>query len=208
VSVARSRISVPPGRSGKLWLEQRLAVASRAAGLLDRKLRILAAELLRLRERAQHTQREWESQCAGARRWLLRAVMLGGERAVELSAAGGQAQVSVSYTTTMGVSHPAAAHCVMSEPAQWEGPAMVRARQAYRKALAAATEHAVASAALAAIDAEQAATRYRLRAVRDRWIPQLREALAQAQLALEELERADAARLRRAALNSSGWHQA
>jgi V/A-type H+/Na+-transporting ATPase subunit D len=39
---------------------------------------------------------------------------------------------------------------------------------------------------------------YRLRAVRDRWTPRLEQALAETTLAIEELERADAARLRRA----------
>jgi V/A-type H+/Na+-transporting ATPase subunit D len=46
------------------------------------------------------------------------------------------------------------------------------------------------------IEAETTATRYRLRAVRDRWIPRLSQALAEVEFALEELERADVARLR------------
>ena len=44
------------------------------------------------------------------------------------------------------------------------------------------------------IEAETAATRYRLRAVRDRWIPRLQEALTQVEFVLEEQERADGAR--------------
>ncbi|HEY7432980.1 MAG TPA: hypothetical protein VH641_19840 [Streptosporangiaceae bacterium] len=51
-------------------------------------------------------------------------------------------------------------------------------------------------AALAVIEAETTATRNRLQAVRDRWIPGLSQALAEAQFALEEMERDDAARLR------------
>jgi len=40
------------------------------------------------------------------------------------------------------------------------------------------------------------ATRYRLRAIEDRWIPRLEQALAEVTLALEEQELADATRLR------------
>ena len=49
------------------------------------------------------------------------------------------------------------------------------------------------------MDAEALATRYRLNAVRDRWIPRLERAPAQLTLAIEEQERSDAARLRLAA---------
>lgn len=65
-----------------------------------------------------------------------------------------------------------------------------------RAALTAAIRHAAAAAALRVIEAEALATRYRLRAVRDRWIPRLEQALAQVTFAIEEQERADAARLR------------
>ena len=41
--------AVPPGRAGRLWLQRRLQVARRGADLLDRKLRLLADELGRLR---------------------------------------------------------------------------------------------------------------------------------------------------------------
>lgn len=192
-------LAVPPGRAGRLWLRQRLAVARRAADLLDRKLRILAAELDRLRAESERTRREWESQCREAERWLLRAVLLGGERAVEQAAAGtGEADVTISYTVTMGVRHPVDARCAMAKADDWEGATVAQARQAHRAALAAAVQHAAASAALVIVRAETDATRYRLRAVRDRWIPSLGEALSRVEFSLEELERADAARLRRA----------
>ena len=45
-------------------------------------------------------------------------------------------------------------------------------------------------------DDEIRVTRYRLRAVQDRWIPGLEQTLAAVTFAIEELERADAARLR------------
>jgi V/A-type H+-transporting ATPase subunit D len=43
---------------------------------------------------------------------------------------------------------------------------------------------------------EALATRHRLRAIEDRWIPRLEQALAEVTLALEDLELADAIRLR------------
>jgi len=49
------------------------------------------------------------------------------------------------------------------------------------------------------VDDEVRATRFRLRAVQDRWIPRLEQALAEVTFTIEELERADAARLRLAA---------
>lgn len=196
--MSTSHISAPPGRAGRLWLVQRLTVARRAADLLDRKLRILSRELARLRERSESTRQDWVSQCSEADRWLLRAVMLGGERAIEAGAAAGSTEVTVAYTQTMGIEHPRDARCAISEPGEWEGATVTQARHAYGAALAAAVQHAAASAASAAVQAEADITRYRLRAVRDRWIPQLQEALTQTELSIEELERADAARLRRA----------
>jgi len=190
------RLAVPPGRAGRLWLVQRLAVAHRAADLLDRKLLVLAAELDLARATAEQTGQEWDAACREAQRRLLRAVLLGGERAVRLAGGGADAQVTISYTVTMGARHPAGAGYTIGEPDGWDGAAVAAARQAHRAALAAAVRHAAAAAALAAIEAETRATRYRLRAVRDRWIPGLSQALAQVEFALEEMERDDAARLR------------
>lgn len=198
--MSAQRLAVPPGRAGRLWLERRLAVAARAAGLLDRKLHILTTELVRLRAEAERSRQEWDTSCREAERRLLRGVLLGGERAVRLAAPAGDAEVTVSYTVTMGARHPAAARCEPGPPAGWEGAAVVAARQAHAAALAAAVQHAAALAAVTVMEAETAATRHRLRAVRDRWIPRLQEALALVKFSLEELERADAARLRRAAL--------
>ncbi len=198
-----TRLAVPPGRAGRLWLVQRLAVANRAAGLLDRKLSVLASELDRRRAAAQQTGADWDAACQDAERWLLRAVLLGGERAVRLASDtsdAGDAGVTISYAVTMGARHPEGAQCTAGAAEGWEGAAVAAARQAYRTALAAAVRHAAAATALAVIEAETTATRYRLRAVRDRWIPRLSQALAEVEFALEELERADTARLRRS------WH--
>jgi len=198
--VSPSRLAVPPGRAGRLWLERRLEVARRGADLLDRKLRILQSELDRLRSSAEQTAREWDRSCATAELWLLRAGLLGGQRAIRLASQGGQfADVTISHAVTMGARHPADAACAMPRPTGWDGPAVAGAREAHRAALAAAVRHAVATGALRVIEAEAVATRYRLRAVRDRWIPRLEQALAEVTFSIEELERADGARLRLAA---------
>ena len=188
--------TVPPGRAGRLWLARRLAVARRGAGLLDRKLRILLMEASRLTDTAARTAAEWDRCCADAERWLLRASMLGGERAIRLAAGGPAADVTISYAVTMGVRHPDGTTCRIPASATWDGPALAAAREAHGRALAAAVRHAAAAAALRAVEAETLATRYRLRAVRDRWIPRLEQALAEVTLALEEQELADSARLR------------
>ena len=194
--MSRLGFTVPPGRAGRLWLARRLQVARRGADLLDRKLRILTEELGRLRESAAQTAEEWNRSCVEAERWLLRASVLGGQRAVRLAADGEVADVTISYTVSMGVRHPASTTCVIPVPATWDGPTLTRTRQAHGAALAAAVRHAAAAEALRVVEAEALATRYRLRAIRERWIPRLEQALAEVTLAIEEQELADAARLR------------
>ena len=188
--------TVPPGRAGRLWLTGRLRVARRGADLLDRKLRILQAELGRFREGEARTAAEWDRCCADAERWLLRAAMIGGERAVRLAADGQPATVTIPYTVTMGVRHPASPACLIPASVTWDGPVLTRTRQAHAAALAAAVQYAAAAEALRVIEAEVLSTRYRLRAIEDRWIPRLERALAEVTLALEEQELADAVRLR------------
>ena len=193
------RLAVPPGRAGRLWLTRRLAVARRGADLLDRKLQVLQGELDRRRSAAARAAAEWQSRQADADSWLLRAALLGGERAIRLAAPDTLAEVTISHAATMGVRYPAGAACATPSPRGEVGPVLAAAREAHRAALAAAVRHAAAAEALRVLEAEMVTTRYRLRAVRDRWIPRLEQALAEVTFAIEELERADAARLRLAA---------
>ena len=193
------KLAVPPGRAGRLWLERRLRVARRGADLLDRKLRILQAELDQRSAAAAQTQQEWDRCCADAERLLLRAALLGGQRAIRIAADTGVADVCISYAVTAGLRHPVSGTCAIPEPDTWAAFAVAQARSAHRAALEAAVAHAAAAAALRLIDAETAVTRYRLRAVRDRWIPRLEQARAEVIFAIDELERADNARLSRAA---------
>jgi V/A-type H+/Na+-transporting ATPase subunit D len=202
--VSRLGFTVPPGRAGRLWLTRRLAVARRGADLLDRKLRILQEETVGLADVAARTAAEWDRYCAEAERWLLRASMLGGERAIRLAAEGSAADVTITYGVIMGVRHPDGATCLVPPSQAWDGPALAATRQAHGRALAAAVRHAAAAEALRVVEAEALATRYRLRAVRNRWIPRLEQALAEVSLALEEQELADTARLRLAAGRAPG----
>jgi V/A-type H+/Na+-transporting ATPase subunit D len=195
-------VAVPPGRAGRLRLERRLQVARRGADLLDRKLRILQRELPGLRDDAAHAARDWERCAADADRWLLRAALLGGQRAIQLARAGTPAAVDIRYAVTVGVRHPAAITCTFPGPGSWTGATLAATTRAHQASLEAAARSAVASAALRIMEAETAATRQRLRAVRDRWIPLLERARDELALAIDEQERADGARLRLAARNS------
>lgn len=189
-------VAVPPGRAGRLRLERRLQVARRGADLLDRKLRILQRELPILRADAERAARDWARCAADADQWLLRAALLGGQRAIRLASRGANTQVDVGYAVTVGVAHPAAVTCTFRAPESWTGPTLAAARQAHQAALQAAARSGAASAALRIMEAEAATTRLRLRAVKDRWIPLLEQTRAELALAIDEQERADNARLR------------
>jgi V/A-type H+/Na+-transporting ATPase subunit D len=196
-------LRVPPGRAGRMWLLQRLNTAERGLDLLDRKLRVLRGEQQRAHLAAERTGAEWRRCCAEAETWLLRAALLAGERAVRHAAPEEPAQVQVTWTVVMGVRHPRQATVRCGLPGAGAATAgtaaLVEATAAYRAALDAAAPHAVAEETARRLDAEVAATRHRLRAVEDRWIPRLRTALRRSELDLEELEHAEGIRLRWAA---------
>ncbi len=187
---------VPPGRTGRLWLRRRLDTAQRGSDLLDRRLQLLRREQEVLAARARQTAGEWADRCAEAERWLLRAALLGGRRGVVLVASSVPAEVTVSFAVAAGVRYPADVTCAIAEPDMFDGAVLSQARRAFGDALMAAARHAAAESGLAIIDAEVAATRYRLRAIEDRWIPRLERTLADVELGLDELEHADGVRLR------------
>ena len=190
------RLAVPPGRAGRLRIERRLQVARRGADLLDRKLRLLQRMLPDLRADAQRAARDWAECAADADRWLLRAALLGGQRAIRLAGGSTPAELDVRYATAMGVRRPAAITCTFPVPDDWADATVDAARRAHEAALEAAARSAAASASLRIMEAETATTRLRLRAIRDRWIPLLERAQAELALAIDEQERADTARLR------------
>jgi V/A-type H+/Na+-transporting ATPase subunit D len=190
---------VPPGRAGRLWLRHRLAAAERAADMLDRKLRILRTEQDRLDTLVRRTGEDWRASCTVADEWLLRAGLLGGRRALRLADDGRRADVTVEYATSMGVRYPVRVRYAPPDapPPVPEHAALAQARDASRAALAAACAHAAARAAARIVDEEITATRRRVRAIKNRWLPRLSAALADVELVLEEQEREDGARLRR-----------
>jgi V/A-type H+-transporting ATPase subunit D len=194
---------LPPGRAGRMWIRRRLATAQRGAALLDRKLRILRGEQARLRRLTERTGREWAATCAEAERWLIRAAILGGERELRLSTSDATAQVNVEWKSVMGVRYPASAQATILAPElvpRAPGTSAVhQAAAAYAVAVQAAAAHAAATAALLAVDVEVAATAQRLRAISDRWIPRLEQALAGVSQRLDEAERDETIRLRWAA---------
>lgn len=193
----------PPGRTGRVWLQRRLQVADRGSTLLETKMRILATEQQRFSLLAQRTERRWQQAVADAERWMARASVLGGRRALRFADDGQRARVLLSWDTTMGVSYPSGSRVVLPDPLPDAptpaGAALVRAREAYRAAAVAAVEHAAATAAVSAVEQEMAATRRRLRAIEDRWIPRLEQASRTVTEALEEQEREEGMRMRWAA---------
>jgi V/A-type H+-transporting ATPase subunit D len=191
----------PPGRSGRLWLARRLAVASRAAELLDQKLRALLAEEQRLAAESESAGAEWARTVGAAERWAVRAELLAGQRQLDLVRADGRqpATVAVSWRSWMGVTYPGRAELQPGRPgasALGGTAALDMAAAAYADALAAAVRLAAATRALDVVRGEVRATRARQRALERRWVPQLSDALARLEVALDELEREDAVRWR------------
>ena len=191
---------VPPGRSGRLWLARRLAAARRGADVLDRKMRILRHEQDRFEAQAQRAASRWTGVLASAETWALRAGLLAGHGAVHPAWDGALAEVRVEWSAVMGARFPSAGECLLppAEPrTRLAGSAaQTCATAAYREALTAAVEAAVALGAARVIAEELATTRTRARALEDRWIPHLEEALVTRDLALAESDSAEAARLR------------
>ncbi|WP_327312693.1 V-type ATP synthase subunit D [Streptomyces sp. NBC_01235] len=194
----------PPGRAGRLRLRRSLDVAERGADLLERKLRILSSEHQRLLQAEKASARAWHDLLSEAETWLLRGLLLSGEHALDAAAAGiGPAEVTVRWTSSMGVRRPATASVsVRARPptsAAATNTALVHAEGAYGRAVRAAAEYAAAHTAAELMGAEVISTRHRVRALRRHWIPRLREALDRADLALEQSEHEDGVRRRWAA---------
>lgn len=197
-------LQTPPGRMGRLWLTDRLELAERGVSILEQKLRLLAERRDVLRARVEQSRRDWHAACRRADRWGLRAVLLGGDRAIDLAAPLQRATVTVEWTTTTGVRYPDQARCAFPPDDDTTivdtGSATRPAARAHRAALAAAAEHAVALAALATVEREYRTTQLRVRALSKHWLPRLRDELRRVTLELEEQDRAESSRLRLAGM--------
>ncbi|WP_329249005.1 V-type ATP synthase subunit D [Actinoallomurus sp. NBC_01490] len=187
---------VPPGRAGRLWLRRRLKVARRGVDLLQRELRVLVREHHRLASVAERTAQTWTAACAEADMWALRACLADGRRVLRPAP---PAHVTVRWEETMGLRFPVDATCTPAEDPtpMAASAALSETRKAAWTALQAAVDHAVAREAERRVSQQITVIRQRIRALQDRWIPRLTAALRQIDLAIEEAERADAARLLR-----------
>ena len=195
-------VRAPTGRAGRLWLIRRLDVAHRAAGLLERKAKILRGEEQRLNLLTDRCRREWLPRAEEASTWLLRAGLLGGQRPLRLGTdeTAGRAVLRVGWRTSMGVRYPD--EVALELPPAPAGiaaigsAALTQATGAHRAALGAGVRYAAATAALTRVRAELLATGRRLRGVEDRLIPRLEETLRLTELSLDEIEREEGLRLR------------
>jgi V/A-type H+/Na+-transporting ATPase subunit D len=197
-------LRIPPGRAGRTWLIARLETARRGAELLDRKRQALLREQRHVRNEAAQARRAWQGATAQAALWSARAAMLDGAGRLELLArhAGEHASLEVSWSNMMGARLPAIERITVPEPpplsALGGSSAAVLAARACVEATRSAARYAVAQRADIELSAELRRAARRLRALRERWIPQHEAALAQLDLALDESQREQAARARSA----------
>lgn len=195
-------LRVPPGRAGRIWLVRRLEVAERGADLLERKRTALLSEQVRARGEVAVARRAWEAASAQVVRWSGRAVILDGAGRLELLSRHTRepAEMELAWSNLMGARMPAVARMTLPTPPQFSAlgasAATVPLVYACREAIEAAARLAVAERAEAALSAELARAARRLRALRDRWIPQHQQALEQLDLALDESQREQAVRVR------------
>ncbi|MFB7510938.1 V-type ATP synthase subunit D [Streptomyces broussonetiae] len=199
---------VPTGRAGRLRLRRSLATALRGADLLERKLRLLLDREHAERRAAEEADRIWRDRLAEADAWLVRGVLLGGERALADAVPVDRAFIDVEWDALMGVRHPATVAWTApvrspTEPTP-SNTALAHAETAYLAAVPAAAEHAAHTAAAQLLAAEAERTRQRVRALRRHWIPRLENQLSAVELALEEAEHEEAVRRRWAATHGGG----
>jgi V/A-type H+/Na+-transporting ATPase subunit D len=195
-------LRIPPGRAGRTWLIARLEVAHRGAELLDRKRQVLLGEQARIRAEAERARRDWDQAAAEVETWSSRAGIVDGAWRLELLArhVRDRASLEVSWINFMGARIPRADRVDVPEPPAvsalgGSSAAVLLARACY-EAVGAATRYAIADRANAELSAELGRAARRLRALRERWIPQHEQALAALDLALDEGQREQAVRVR------------
>ena len=195
-------LRIPPGRAGRTWLLARLEVAHRGAELLDRKRQVLLGEQARLRTEAERARRDWNEAAARVQKWTARAGIVDGAGRLELLARHAQdpASLEVSWLNFMGARIPRAEAIDVPEPpavsALGGSSAAVLLARACGEATRAAARYAIAERAESELSAELGRAARRLRALRERWIPQHERALAALDLALDESQREQAIRVR------------
>jgi V/A-type H+-transporting ATPase subunit D len=192
---------VPPGRAGRIWLQRRLSAAERGREQLDRKLRVLVAEQVRLGAAAARCQGAWADACEEAARWFLRASLLGGRDAIRQAMPPEPVTTTTTWAQSVGVRYPGDITVDAGADGVARGlgnAAVAPSIRAFDHALQAGVRAAAADEAVRRVSAEIAVTRRRMRALDKRWLPWLYEARAQRELSLEQAEQEDGVRLRRA----------
>ena len=195
-------LQAAPGRAGRLWLVRRLEIATRGVEVLDQKRQTLLREQQRLSETLERSARAWELEARNAIEWNDRALALAGERRLQLATrhAAGRSEVAVEWRNALGALVPAGASVRFSMSPDFValggGSVVALAAGAHEQAAVAAADYAAARAAHDAITAELTATTRRQRAIERRWIPEHEKALHRLELALDEREREDIARVR------------
>lgn len=185
-----------------MWLVRRLQTARRGAELLDRKRQALLREQARIRREAEDARQAWEQAAADAALWSTRAAMLDGAERLHLLArhVESQASLQLSWSNVMGARLPSAQQVLLPDPPPLSALGGSSAAVSLARACAAATRAAVRCAAAGRAEAELSAelqrSSRRLRALQQRLIPQHEQALARLDLALDESQREQAARVR------------
>lgn len=187
----------PPSRARRLWVQERLQHARRAADLLDRKRQILRIEEERAGRVLDEARTGWKTTSTGAAGLALRAEALAGAWAVQVAIRPLQdrAAIQVDLRETVGVIHPGDARVDLPVPTGLQsaacGPLIAVAAEAHAEALRTATRLAVADTTLRRLQTERLLTERRQRAVARIRIPALEEELRLLNERLEELERQD-----------------
>ena len=195
------RLRPPPGRAGRIWLLRRLAVAERGHDVLEQKRRALLRQLERLEDDLVEARADWERDAGEAELWWQRAAVLAGERILALAtgAVRGAAEIELEWRNALGVVYPAEAEVRAPEDELFPAggsSALAYAAAAHRHALEAAARLAAVQTAHRRTESELRATTQRLRAIERRWVPEHERALRGLELALDESDREDAARVR------------
>jgi len=180
-----------------MWLRHRVAVAERGADQLERKVQLISREVVERRKSVERSRAVWEATSNEAAGWMVRAGFVGGVDAVK-QAWTRPKDVEVTWVATMGVRHPDGATIGLSElPDVAMSAATFQTRRAFDVALRAAVELSAGESAVALLESDLRTTRRRARVLRRHWLPQLQSQLHDLELALEQAEQEDQARLRR-----------
>jgi V/A-type H+-transporting ATPase subunit D len=185
---------IPPGRAGRPWLLERIAIATHGLDLLRRKQQLLSREHRRLVQLREETMLAWTTASTEADRWATRVDAISGTTTARLVGASTQgcAEISISWRNTMGALHPDEVRVVvptLDVMNRAVNAALGPSADAHQRGLEAAARQAVVESALRAVETELASTRRRLRAIERHRLPMLDGELRSLTLRLDEVER-------------------